>query len=96
MGDHLRRRYGNDLVSMGLFRNRQSSANPAPKGCFEAILTEAGLEIAVLDLRSLPKGTVSAYFHAPRQMANGVTTVLPWAYDVVLFIESTTNARPVR
>jgi erythromycin esterase len=96
MGDHLRRRYGNDLVSMGLFRNRQSFANPAPKGCFEAILTEAGLEIAVLDLRSLPKGTVSAYFHAARQMANGVTTVLPSAYDVVLFIESTTNARPVR
>ena len=24
------------------------------------------------------------------------TTVLPWAYDAVLFIESTTNARPVR
>jgi erythromycin esterase len=110
MGDYLRRRYGNDLVSVGLLCNRESSADKdaelspentdpgaaAPKGCLEALLAEAGLEIAVLDLRFLPKGAVSAYFHTPRQMANSVTTVLPWAYDVILFIESTTNARPVR
>jgi erythromycin esterase len=109
MGDYLRRWYGDGLVSVSLLHNRQLSAdkdaelspedtNPgsaAPRGCFEAVLAEAGLEIAVLDLRRLPKGAVSAYFHAPRKMADSVTTVIPWAYDAVLFIESTTNARPV-
>lgn len=110
MGYHLRRTYGDDMVVIGLIRNRKSSGyqneefSPgcsqqvagAPEGFAEAVLAEAGLDIAVLDFRSLPKGIVSMYFNTPLQTGSGVTSILPWAYDAVLFIESTTNARPVR
>lgn len=110
MGDHLRRMYGNDIVIVGLLCNRKSSGDAsaelslenaqqspgAPKGSVEAVLTEAGLEIAVLDLQSLPNGIVSRYFNAPLKTANSVTSILPWAYDAILFIESTTSARLVR
>lgn len=68
----------------------------APEGSAEAVLAEAGLEIAVLDLRLLPKGIVSRYFNAPLKTWNGLTRILPMAYDAPLFIESTTNTRPVR
>ncbi len=103
MGDYLRRTYGKDMVVFGLMCNRKSDAlSPgnteqgygAPNGSVEALLTEAGLDMAVIDLRSLPKGTVSKYFNAPRKTGT-VATLLPWAYDAILFIESTTNARPV-
>jgi hypothetical protein len=84
-------------------RNRESDAlSPdstdqgygAPKGSVEALLTEAGLDMAVINLRSLPKGAVSKYFNAPRKTGS-IANLLPWAYDAILFIESTTNARPV-
>lgn len=103
MGDYLRRTYGKDMVVFGLMRNRKSDAlSPdstdqgygAPKGSVEALLTEAGLDMAVINLRSLPKGAVSKYFNAPRKTGS-IANLLPWAYDAILFIESTTNARPV-
>ena len=103
MGAHLRRTYGKDMVVFGLMCNRKSDAlSPdstdrgygAPKGSVEALLTEAGLDMAVINLRSLPKGAVSKYFNAPRKTGS-IANVLPWAYDAILFIESTTNAHPV-
>jgi hypothetical protein len=104
MGAYLRRTYGNDMVVFGLICNRKSEGpSPdntdqgfgAPKGCVEALLAEAGLKIAVVDLRSLPKGAVSKYFNAPRKTGT-INSVLPSAYDAILFIESTTNARLVK
>jgi hypothetical protein len=106
MGYYLRRKYGDEMVVIGLIRNRKSSGDPneelwteapgAREGSAEAVLAEAGLKIAVLDFRSLPKGIVWRYFNAPLQTSNGVTGILPWAYDAVLFIESTADARPIR
>jgi erythromycin esterase len=109
MGDHLRRTYGDDMVVFGLMCNRKSEgdelaglsledagpASGAPAGSVEALLADAGLDIAVVDLRSLPGGPASRYFNAPRK-TGAITSLLPWAYDAILFIESTTNARPVR
>jgi erythromycin esterase len=108
MGDYLRRTYGDDMVVFGLLCHRQSQGNEpadlspgdteeasgAPNGSVEALLAAAGLDIAVVDLRSLPKGPVWAYFHTARQ-TGAMTSLLPWAYDAILFIESTTNARPM-
>ncbi len=136
MGQHLRKMYGNDIVNIGLTYNRGFSRYatselspensheipPAPEGTLEATLTKAGLEIAVLDLRSLPRGTVSKYFNARLEIAvldlrslprgtvskyfnarlqtrfgeHFITSILPMAYDALLFIESTTGVRPLR
>jgi len=104
MGAHLRQTYGKDMVVFGLLRNRNSEGpSPdstdkgygAPKGSVEALLTEAGLDTAVVDLRSLPKGAVSKYFNAPRK-TGPINLLLPRAYDAILFIESTTTARLVK
>ncbi|MGB2809011.1 MAG: erythromycin esterase family protein, partial [Sedimentisphaerales bacterium] len=104
MGDYLRRTFGKDMVVFGLLCNRNSEGllpddtdqgYGAPKGSVEALLTEAGLDMAVVNLRSLPKGAVSKYFNAPRKTGT-ISCLLPWAYDAILFIESTTNARFVK
>lgn len=103
MGAYLRRTYGNDMVVFGLLSNRKSEGpSPentdkgysAPKGSVEALLAEAGLDKAVVNLRSLPKGAVSKYFNEPRK-TGPINILLPRAYDAILFIESTTNARQV-
>lgn len=108
MGYHLRRVYGDDMVIIGLLYNRKSSedldeaaesareASRAPEGSVQAVLSEAGLKMAVLDLRSLPKGIISRYFNARLPTGSNTSTTLPYAYDAILFIESTTGARPVR
>ncbi|MHC4109786.1 MAG: erythromycin esterase family protein [Planctomycetota bacterium] len=104
MGDYLRRAYGNDMGVFGLLSNRKSEGPlpdntdkgyVAPKGSVEALLAEAGLDMAVVNLRSLPKGAVSKYFNAPRK-TGPINILLPRAYDAILFIESTTNARFVK
>jgi hypothetical protein len=104
MGAHLRRTFGKDMVVFGLLRNRGSEGPTpdnkdqgfgAPKGSVEALLAEAGLDIAVVDLRSLPEGAVSKYFNAPRKTGT-INLLLPRAYDAILFIETTTGARLVK
>jgi erythromycin esterase len=105
MGAYLRRTFGNDMVVFGLMGNRYTEGPTpdnkkdngfgAPKGSVEALLAEAGLDIAVVDLRSLPKGAVSKYFNAPRK-SGPINLLLPRAYDAILFIESTTGARLVK
>jgi erythromycin esterase len=100
MGDYLRRTFGQDMVVFGLLNNRNSQGllpddtdqGPgAPKGSVEALLAEAGLDMAVVSLRSLPKGAVSKYFHAPRK-TGPIACLLPSAYDAILFMESTVTA----
>ena len=104
MGDYLRRTFGKDMVVFGLLGNRNSGGllpddtdqGPgAPKGSVEALLAEAGLDMAVVNLRSLPKGAVSKYFNVPRRTGS-ISCLFPAAYDAILFIESTTNARFVK
>lgn len=100
MGDYLRRTFGKDMVVFGLLCNRKSEGllpddtdkGPgAPDGSVEALFTEAGLDMAVVNLRSLPKGAVSKYFNAPRK-TGPIACLLPSDYDAILFIESTVNA----
>jgi erythromycin esterase len=100
MGSYLRQSFGKDMVVFGLLCNRNSEGllpddtdqGPgAPKGSVEALLTEAGLDTAVVNLRSLPKGSVSKYFNAPRK-TGPIAYLLPSAYDAILFIESTVTA----
>ena len=104
MGDYLRRTFGKDMVVFGLMSNRKSEGlSPdstdqgygAPEGSVEALLAKAELDMAVFDLRSLPKGAVSKYFNAPRK-SGPINLLLPSAYNAILFIESTTNARQVK
>lgn len=101
MGSHLRRVYGDDMVVVGLLSNRKFDRDPNDGGTAEgrgsngaqAILTEAGLKSAILDLRSLPGGIVSKYFGARLPTDGGIWTILPVVYDAILFIESTVGAR---
>jgi len=104
MGDYLRQTFGKDMVVFGLMSNRKlEGPSPdntdqgygAPKGSVEALLANAGLDMAVVDLRSPPKGAISKYFNAPRK-SGAINLLLPSAYDAILFIESTTNARFVK
>jgi hypothetical protein len=102
MGDYLRQTYGDDMVVIGLLSNRGVAESPEDSdvtsltndGSLEATLAQAGLDIAIVDFRSLPKGTVSKYFNSP--IITNVKTVYPLWYDAVLFIESTTKARFVK
>jgi len=100
MGDYLRRTFGKDMVVFGLLCNRNSEGllpdstdqgYGAPKGSVEALLAEAGLDMAVVNLRSLPKGAVSKYFNAPRK-TGPIACLFPLAYDAILFIKSTVTA----
>ena len=99
MGDHLRRTYGEDMVVIGLLSNRGFTESPenfdvkplTNDSSLEATLAQAGLDIAIVDLRSLPKGAVSKYFNSPRK-TGPIACLLPSAYDAILFIESTVNA----
>ncbi len=102
MGDYLRQTYGDDMVVIGLLSNRgvaesledSDVTSLTNDGSLEATLAQAGLDIAIVDFRSLPKGTVSKYFNSP--IITNVKTVYPLWYDAVLFIESTTKARFVK
>ncbi|HEY7543541.1 MAG TPA: erythromycin esterase family protein, partial [Blastocatellia bacterium] len=81
---------------------------PAPDGSLDASLAAAGLRIAAIDLRALPKdGRVAKWFGEPRQTrsigagfseqaaANFVASqITPQLYDALLFIEKTSSARP--
>jgi erythromycin esterase len=101
MGDHLRQIYGNDMVAIGLICNRRTSGSSDSElsslgtGTLEAFLTQAGLDVSIIDFHSLPEGIVSEFFNSPFQSDQGVKTIYPLSYDAVLFIESTSDARRI-
>ena len=80
---------------------------PAPEGSLDEMLASAGLNIAAIDLRSLPKqGEVAKWFGEPRatrnigagygeQFADNFLNkqVAQKNYDALLFVEKTTAAR---
>jgi erythromycin esterase len=88
---------------------RQFTVPAAPPGTLDAMLASAGLKIAAVDLRTLPKdGPVAEWFSKPRGSrnigagfgepvaTNGIYPVVaPHLYDALLFVETTTPAIPV-
>jgi erythromycin esterase-like protein len=88
---------------------REFTVGPAPEGSLDAALAAAGLRIAAVDLRGLPKeGPVARWFGEPRvtrsigagygdQFAANFLDmqVAPKNYDAILFVEKTTAARPL-
>jgi erythromycin esterase len=88
---------------------RSFNVDPAPDGSLDATLASAGLSIAAIDLRRLPKeGEVAKWFSEPRatriigagygeKFAAGFLDrqVAPQIYDAILFVEKTTAARPL-
>jgi hypothetical protein len=88
---------------------RTFNLDPAPEGSLDAMLASAGLQIAAIDLRALPKkGEVADWFSEPRATrsigagygeqfaANFLAKqVSPKIYDALLFVEKTTAARPL-
>jgi erythromycin esterase len=82
---------------------------PAPEGTFDAALAATGIPIFALDLRTLPKdGPVAAWFAQPHRtrdigadfsdasVAKHWTSDFsgPSSFDAVLFVNTTTAARP--
>ncbi|HMK37690.1 MAG TPA: erythromycin esterase family protein [Bacteroidota bacterium] len=123
MGVHLRRMFGSEMFVFGFAFNEgrfqamdadSGGLHPftvggAPGGSLDSTLAAAGLSIAAIDLRSLPKeGPVARYFGGPLQ-TRSIGAVfsdrsasnffalqeIPRLYDAVLFVESTTSARPL-
>jgi erythromycin esterase-like protein len=88
---------------------RNFTVGPAPAGSLDATLASAGLQIAAIDLRALPrKGDVADWFSEPRvtrsigagygeDFAENFLSkqIVPKAYDALLFVEKTTAARPL-
>ena len=87
MGAYLRRMYGDEMVVIALMGDR--------RGSLAELLTTAGLDISVLDFRSLPEGIVSEYLNSPFR-SGGVKIIYPISYDAVLFIKSTSDARLIK
>jgi erythromycin esterase-like protein len=88
---------------------RNFTVDPAPEGSLDAMLAAAGLNIAAIDLRKLPKqGPVTNWFGEPRatrSIGSGYgeqyaadfleKQATPRYYDALLFVEKTTAARPL-
>ncbi len=88
---------------------RSFTVEPAAEGSLEAMLASAGLQIAAIDLRALPRdGAVADWFGSPKatrsigaayadSMAARLTArdVTPKIYDALLFVATTTTARSV-
>ena len=80
---------------------------PAPAGSLDALLASANLQIAAIDLRTLPKsGPVDEWFAVPHdtrdfgavffEHSSGLAQrCVPKIYDGLLFVEKTTPARPL-
>jgi len=87
MGAYLRQMYGDEMVVIALIGDRRVS--------LAEFLTKAGLDISVLDFRSLPEGIVSEYFNSPFR-SDGLKIIYPISYDAVLFIKSTSGASMIK
>ena len=79
---------------------------PAPANSLDSVLAASGVELGVVDLRKAPNGVVRDWLLDPRgtrkigagfsevQAMNVVNTRAAIDYDVVIFMDSTTAARP--
>lgn len=121
MGKHLDDALGDDMVVFGFSFNQGSfqaysmdrkltefTVDPGPEGSLDATMAAAGLKVAAVDLRALPKsGPAAEWFAEPRgtrsigalynpQFAANVFAqqITPDLYDALLFVEETTRARP--
>ena len=100
MGAYLRQMYGDEMVVIALICNSSSSVPIdgeqfyARTGSLQALFTKVGLEIFVLDLRSLPGGIVSEYLNSPFR-SGAINIIYPMSYDAVLFIKSTSGAHMI-
>lgn len=96
-------------MPMGTGRGlRTFTVGAAPEKSLDAMLAGAGLQLAALDLRALPKeGAVARWFGAPQQTrsigaafsdrqaaAFLANQIAPKVFDALLFVENTTAARP--
>ena len=101
MGAYLRQMYGDEMVVIALICNSSSSDSSDGKqfysqtGSLEELLTKAGLDVSVLNFRSLPEGIVSEYFNSPIR-EGAIHTIYPISYDAVLFIKSPSGARMIK
>ncbi len=89
---------------------RPFEVGPARPGSVDRVFAQAGLPLLVIDLRLAPEsGPVAQWLAAPHHMrAIGAVfspdgesnfynhLVIPQAYDAIIFLESTTAARPTR
>jgi erythromycin esterase len=85
---------------------RSFTLPPAPDGSLDGMLAAAGLRLSAIDLRKLPSdGPVAEWWSVPHQtrgIGSGYTREFGfWSsqnvnqlYDALLFVESTTSARP--
>ena len=110
MGYHLYQKYGDDIMIVALLRNKKYDSESdmiqgddislgvfgRDNGTLEAALSQAGLNRAFLNLRSLPKGIISDYFNNPILANSGAKTLYPQSFDAVLFLESTSNAQALK
>ncbi len=88
---------------------RRFTVGSAPIGSLDWTLAKAGLKLAAIDLRSIPKkGTVANWFskpHATRSLGAVydppednyyyAQDVITHMFDVLIFVERSTSARPV-
>jgi erythromycin esterase-like protein len=84
------------------------TVGPAPDGTLDHALAGAGIPLFALDLREIPKeGPVAVWFaqsHRSRSIGSGYSDALaprlwsetpaPQSFDALLFVETTTAARP--
>jgi erythromycin esterase len=84
---------------------RELSLGQPPAGTLEDTFERAGWPVCALDLRRLPAGPVADWFGRSQRMRETgsvfsseenmlVTRVLPGDFEAVIFVESTTRARP--
>ena len=86
------------------------TVGPAKPDSLDATFAKAGIPIFLIDLRGAPDGAVKDWLKQPHpmRMAGAIfdptvettqyyspTTLLPW-YDAMIFIDTTTRARPLR
>jgi len=86
---------------------RSFEVGPAPAGSLDALLAAADLQIAFIDLRTLPKsGPVAEWFAVPHdtrdfggqffEHSSGLAQrCVPRIYDGLFFVKQTTPARPL-
>jgi erythromycin esterase len=84
---------------------REVTLGPAPETDVSAAFARAGCDRCIVDLRNAPKGEVADWFAAPHPMRETgavftneenmtSATKLAELYDAIIFVRSTTRARP--